>query len=69
MKRESDADIHLVIADPGPNGKRMVVEFPSTSCPPASTSPRRPDMEAARKALTDQSKPGFPLARGEGIGT
>lgn len=53
MKKESDGDVHLVIADPGPSGKRMVVEFPSTSCSPAATSPRRPDMEAARKALTD----------------
>ena len=53
MKKESDGDIDLVIADPGPDGKRMVVEFPSTSCSPASTSPRRPDMESARKTLTD----------------
>jgi hypothetical protein len=54
MRKETDGDIHLVIADPGPSGGRMVVELPSTSCSPASTSPRRPDMEAARKALTDQ---------------
>jgi len=53
MRKEDDGDIHLVIADPGPDGKRMVAEFPKTTCPPATTSPRRPDMEAARKALTD----------------
>jgi hypothetical protein len=57
MKKESDGDIHLVIADAGPDGTRMVVEFPSTSCPPASTSPRRPDMESARKSLTDHCGP------------
>jgi hypothetical protein len=57
MRKETDGDIHLVIADPGPNGKRMVAEFPNASCPPASTSPRRPDMEAARKALTDHCGP------------
>jgi hypothetical protein len=53
MKKESDGDVHLVIADPGPNGKRMVVEFPNTDCAPASMSPRRPDMQAARRALID----------------
>jgi hypothetical protein len=53
MKKESDGDIHLVVADPGPDGTRMVVEFPKPNCDPASTSVKRPEMEAARKALTD----------------
>jgi hypothetical protein len=57
MKKEPDGDIHLVIADPGANGKRMVAEFPSASCAPASTSSKRPQMESARRTLLDHCGP------------
>jgi hypothetical protein len=61
MVKERDGDIHLVIADPGPDGKRMVAEFPSAICTPASTSPKLPQMEAARRTLTDHC--GLPPSR------
>jgi hypothetical protein len=53
MKNESDGDIHLVIADPGPSGKRMVAEFPDASCDGAMMSAKQPSMASARKALRD----------------
>jgi hypothetical protein len=51
MKKESDGDIHVVIADPGPNGKRMVVEFPNTDC-------ARPHSRAAARLSAGTSEGG-----------
>jgi hypothetical protein len=53
MKMEDDGDYHLVIADPGPNGKRMVVEFRDPNCDGAMQSKKRASMASARKALRD----------------
>lgn len=50
---EDDGDIHLVIADPGPNGERMVAEFPNTDCDGAALSAKQPQMSAARRTLLD----------------
>ncbi len=50
---QGDQDDHLVIADPGPAGKRMVVEFPDPNCDGAMKSRKRASMGSARKALTD----------------
>jgi hypothetical protein len=52
MKKEDDGDYDLVIADPGPNGKRMVVEFPDPNCDGAMQSKKRASA-SARKALRD----------------
>jgi hypothetical protein len=51
--KEDDGDIHLVIADPGPTGKRMVAEFPNAECEGAALSAKQPQMAAARRALLD----------------
>jgi hypothetical protein len=53
MKKEDDGDVHLVIADPGTAGKRMVVEFPDPNCDGAMKSKKRTSMASARKALRD----------------
>jgi hypothetical protein len=53
MKKEDDGDVHLVVADPGPGGKRMVVEFPDPNCDGAMKSKKRTSMASARKALRD----------------
>ena len=53
MKKEDDGDYHLVIADPGPNGKQMVVEFRDPNCDGAMQSKKRASMASARKALRD----------------
>jgi hypothetical protein len=55
--KEADGDIHLVIADPGANGERMVVEFPKADCADAMMSAKQPQMAAARKALLDHCGP------------
>lgn len=51
MKREDDADIHLVIADPRIGGS-MIVEFPSSTCNQGATPEARTLMRDARKAFT-----------------
>jgi hypothetical protein len=55
--KEDDGDIHLVIADPGPNGKRMVAEFPNADCDGAALSAKQPEMAAARTTLLDHCGP------------
>jgi hypothetical protein len=55
--KEDDGDIHLVIADPGANGKRMVAEFPNADCDGAALSAKQPQMAAARRTLLDHCGP------------
>jgi hypothetical protein len=50
MKREDDADIHLVIADPKLGGS-MIVEFPSDACTASAAPVLRVAMTQARADL------------------
>jgi hypothetical protein len=52
FKREDDRDIHLVVGVPSSPAKTMIVEFPDTTCPGASSSPKKAQMASARSALT-----------------
>jgi hypothetical protein len=52
FKREDDKDIHLVISVPSAPSKTMIVEFPDTTCPGASSSPKKSSMANARSSLT-----------------
>jgi hypothetical protein len=47
-KRESDHDIHLVIANPDNPSETMIVEFPDVACSGASSSAYRDNIKAAR---------------------
>ncbi len=51
MKLEDDRDVHLVIAVPSAPSKTMIVEFPDTTCPGASSSPKKARMASARASL------------------
>jgi hypothetical protein len=46
--RESDSDIHLVVASPDAISKTMIVELPDTTCNGAAKSAHRDEMKSAR---------------------
>jgi hypothetical protein len=49
--KEDDRDIHLVISTLSSRAKTMIVEFPDTTCPGASSSPKKAQMRHAREAI------------------
>jgi hypothetical protein len=50
-KRETDRDIHLVIADPNNRQHTMIVELPDVVCRGPANSVKRAQMLAARQAF------------------
>jgi hypothetical protein len=51
MDRQADGDIHLVIADPRDQTKKMLAEFPDVTCPGPDHSLKQGQLRAARRAL------------------
>jgi hypothetical protein len=51
FKRETDEDIHLVIADPDDPSQTMIAEFPEASCLPGTDPALAQQMQSARDSL------------------
>jgi hypothetical protein len=58
FKREEDKDIHLVIGVPSSPKKTMIVEFPDTTCPGASSSPKKSRMAKGPLSADQCVRPG-----------
>jgi len=53
-KRESDSDIHIVLAAPGDTTKTMIAEIPSLGCIRRAPSQIQAGVEQARRAATNE---------------
>jgi hypothetical protein len=68
--RESDSDIHLVVAAPAAPSKTMIIEFPDTACSGAVRSAHRSAMKTARsRFLADCGSIGSGFTRLAGTAT